>query len=318
MPNINPIVQIISGSGGTYTRNVQVLTSSGTWTKPTGLVFLEVICIGGGGGGSSGAKRPSGNVSRGGGGGAPGCVAWASFKVSELSDIEVYTIGVGGTGGASITTNNTLNQPGTAGGNTFFGGTTNTNAKVRADGGNGSVAGFTGAARTTDNINPKIGYVSLVGGTSSAAGGVGVSAPSQNNGTTYNNIYGGGSAGGITTTIEARVGGSGGLMYDINNNLTSDNSGVINGNGGNGQDNIMRRLPYFMSINQYDDVTVGIGSSGGGGGSSVTGNAGAGGNGGLYGGAGGGGGAALDNVGNSGKGGDGANGCIVIIEHIVT
>lgn len=46
---------------------VSVLTSSGTWTKPAGLRFLEVWVVGGGGGGSRSSSTAAGQSGGGGG-----------------------------------------------------------------------------------------------------------------------------------------------------------------------------------------------------------------------------------------------------------
>lgn len=324
MPTINPIIQVSGsggGSGGTYSRNVQVLTSSGTWNKPSGLVLLEVICIGGGGGGGSGAKAAAGSLARGGGGASPGNICWGSFRESDLSSSEDYIVGAGGVGGASQTTNGGGNNAGSDGGNTFFAGSAPNNALVRADGGNGSIGFAAGSNSSTGSIYSNnghpTGYVGLAGALGVANGNT---SPATNQNFTfhYNNIFGAGAGGGVTTSNLARAGGNGCRVYsgeDIT--ISPANGGAIDNNGGNGQNHYFKRIPYLMSFLGYSDVSVGVGTSAGGGGSSVTGNGGNGGNGGLYGGAGGGGGGARNDVGNSGAGGNGGDGCIILIEHIV-
>ena len=49
--------------------NIQTFTASGTWTKPAGVTFVQVTCIGGGAGGGGGRRSASGTVAGGGGGG---------------------------------------------------------------------------------------------------------------------------------------------------------------------------------------------------------------------------------------------------------
>lgn len=54
------------GGGGVSYLETQVFTSSGTWSKPSGCAYVEVIVIGGGGGGGSRSGTTSVNGSNGG------------------------------------------------------------------------------------------------------------------------------------------------------------------------------------------------------------------------------------------------------------
>lgn len=107
-------------AGGSYSKVVQVYTSSGTWTKPAGLTHIEVICIGGGGGGAAGEKRASGVVSRGGCGGTAASMAWGSFTESQLDTTESYTVGAGGAGGNIQIPNDQSGDPGQVGETVFL------------------------------------------------------------------------------------------------------------------------------------------------------------------------------------------------------
>jgi hypothetical protein len=303
-----------SGAGGTYSKVVRILTSSGTWTKPTGLTHLEVVCIGGGGGGASGAKRASGVVSRGGGGGGAGSIAWYTLLASELSATENYTIGAGGAGGASQSTNTSANIAGSAGGDSFFG------SFVLAKGGNGANnAGSGGGASSSISQLPSSNNPGGAGANSAANGSAGLGASQQSTTSGYYDTRGSGAGGGISTANAEASGGTGARYYNKSGTLSSLNGGEVATNGGDGVNYYMDRMPFIMGTEDtaYEDVTIGYGTPGGGGGSSTSGNAGRGGDGGLYGGAGGGGGSARNDVGNSGRGGNGAQGVIILIEHIV-
>jgi len=103
--------------------NIQVIKSTGTYTKTAGTTLIRVKMVGGGGGGGSPAQNGSGNYS-GSGGGSSGCYAEALINASGISTVSC-TIGTGGTATAQ-----------TAGG---LGGTTSFGSYLSAYGGNGGL-----------------------------------------------------------------------------------------------------------------------------------------------------------------------------------
>lgn len=94
-----------------------VVTTSGTYAKPAGLVSLEIWVIGGGGGGGVAAAGGANQSSSGGGGGA-GAVVYNVYQASALAASVAYTVGAGGVGG------NGSVQIGGSGGNSSFAGLT--------------------------------------------------------------------------------------------------------------------------------------------------------------------------------------------------
>jgi hypothetical protein len=85
-----------AGSTGTLSFNLIEYTSTTTWSKPSGLIMLEVVCVGAGGGGGSGSRQATGVLSRGGGGGAGGNVVFTQLLASSLASSETVTVGAQG------------------------------------------------------------------------------------------------------------------------------------------------------------------------------------------------------------------------------
>ena len=279
-----PAVQIPDLSS-TYSKpaDVQIFTSNGIWTKPTGATMIEVIAVGAGGGGGSGRRGAPGTNRGGGGGGGGGAMSHLSIPTTAINSSETITVGHGGAGGAGIGTDDTTGNNGTIGGTSLFG------ALIRAQGGFwGNGGGPTGAGGGP-------GGAGLInggnGGSSSSAGGTG-GAASQSSGPT-----GGGGGGGISSS---NVVGAGGSAFAS----ATSNLGTAIGGSGSG--------PPANGPSQ--PVHSGLPGTGGGGGAFISGIAQAGANGGLYG-AGGGGGAASPNGTVSGAGGNGADGIVIVISY---
>jgi len=284
-----------TGPAGTSTpTDVQIFTSSGTWTKPVGARSVDVLVIAGGGGGASGRVN-AGQI--GGGGGAGGGLTFRTqIPASSLLATETVTVGAGGTGGNAVTGPNAQGLAGNAGGDSSFGaigGSAFYPWVYAGGGGGGTGSGSSGGGGGSNgrNVNP-----GGAGGTGSiaSAGGAG--------GTTAISAAGGGSGGGCNIAGSWFIGGNGQWVLG-NNPLTSggqalggQTEGAVGANG--------------STMGSY--IHAGGGAGGGAGG--VTVNAGMGGNGGLYGGGGGGGGCqgTQGSVLTSGAGGNGAQGIVIV------
>jgi hypothetical protein len=304
LTNFDSTSSNIWGNGNIETNQtsvvIDVFTSSGTWTKPSGAKTVKGYLVSGGSGGGSGRKGAAGTVRCGGGAGASGSFVMFEADAALLSATETITIGAGGSGGASVTTNSTNGNDGTSGGETSFG--TRYRAPVasanNSRGRGGTNAAGTGGTTPLGTVSPW-NFVASAGAAASTSGGAG-SAPTAS---LFLNPNSGGSGGGITSGDVASAGGAGGGVTSAITGLsiTGGTAGLVNSNGGTGNSSEL-----FTGFS--------IGSGGGGGGSSVVGDAGNGGNG-VYGSGGGGGGAAVDDVGNSGAGGDGGDGVAIIFTY---
>ncbi len=281
--------------GAATIADIQVFTSSGTWTKPTDAKFVEIVAIGGGGGGGSGRRGASLSARSGGGGGAGGGMTTLRLQASLLGATETVTVGTGGAGGTGITANDTNGNPGVVGNNSSFG------SWVVALGGSFGGGGTNSTGAAGGAVSSSIGPIAGSGGAGAAgattAGGTGGTS------TTTTLSRGGGGGGGISTGDVSSAGGAGGdfsvgTLFGV---IAGGTAGTApGGTGGNGND---RAVNYAIG-----------GTGGGGGGAATAAAGGTGGNGGKYG-AGGGGGGASQNGQTSGAGGNGASGIVTVISY---
>ena len=115
----------------------QIITATGTWTRPTNCKRVRAIAVGGGGGGAGSANASASQVAYGTSGGGGG-YAEIWLDVTAISSVSV-TVGAAGAGGASGANN------GTAGGSSSFG------THAVAGGGSGGVTAASGTSVVQSN-----------------------------------------------------------------------------------------------------------------------------------------------------------------------
>ncbi len=277
---------------------LRTITSTSTY-EPGDFSFAWAQCIGAGAGAGSGRRGAAGTNRFGGGGGGGGAISGRFFTRAELADSIALTIGVGGIGGASVTSDDTNGNVGTVGGDTSFGGLIL--AKGGNPGGGGStVAGTAGSGGQLTSCIPIASPFSL-SGANGTAGNTTTNAAGVT-GLLGTGCPGGGGGGGISSAnASGTAANSGGAVYQNGTIVAGPTSGA----SPNGGDN--KSLAIFQSSSIMPLLGIGTGGAGN---NPATPNGGDGGN---YG-AGGGGGAGTLNGNASGKGGDGGDGLIVIME----
>jgi hypothetical protein len=272
--------------------DIQIFTSSGVWSKPASGNLTIITIVAGGGGGGSGNRNTAGDPSGGSGGGGGG-YSTIALPTSVLGSTENVTVGLGGNGGAAVSSASNGN-PGTSGGNSQFG---NWLIAVGGTNGLGGVAStqVTGGAGGLGNQG--------TGGTGGNGGDA--TAPTNGSTSTSGTMAAGGGGGGSGNSNQSGANGGAG---------SSTHGSALTGGAGGASSGIGNASPGGTGTGAAANECIGGPGGGGGGECAFTG--GTGGNGGTpnnYGGGGGGGGASSGSTsGTSGAGGAGAPGIVII------
>jgi len=221
-------------------------TGSHSWTVPTGVTSVSVVCIGGGGGGG-GCLAWTGAAPRGNGGGAGGGLGYKNnISVTPGSSVTVV-VGEGGNGNSGSATQKAY---GVAGGDSYF----SSDTIVKGGGGLGGQGGNTNAYSYHNPSNRAGGTYVGDGGGAGGNGGAGGSWQ-------YDGSAGGGGAGGYSA-----AGG-------VGQNVGSGNYGSGSGGSASGGQNSGGQAHGGGGVNPYGSGTAGSsqaqGGSGGGNGNNT-------------------------------------------------
>lgn len=206
----------------------QLFASSGTYTKPAGLVYAVVETIGGGGGGGGVDSSSSSGAGAGGGGG--GGYSRRTLAATSIGATETVTVGTGGAGGLGVTP-----ATGGTGVTSTFGSLVSASGGTGGLAGNGTTQGAGGAGGGGTTATPDIN-------SHGSGGGAGVASITDTRATSGNggSSFFGGGAPGVTNSSTGSAGttyGGGGSGASATNNDTRD--------GGAGADGVILVTEFY-------------------------------------------------------------------------
>lgn len=226
-------IQTSQAATGSFLLTEQFL-ANGTWTRPAGVEYVDVVAVAAGGGGTRGGadtvRNTVGNtLANGGAGGGSG--RWAILRGIYVGDVADVSIGIGaggaGVAGSAVTkaaassTVVSISQgTATSGGATTFG----SYLSVPGGGGGTTTTGGGAGGTVTANVYGTLDLAGTAGASSSGGAAAGASAAisSFSKGGPYTTVVAGGTAqngkagtvsGGISTTSSA--GGLGGTAFGL-------------------------------------------------------------------------------------------------------
>jgi hypothetical protein len=197
----------VIGTGGL--KSMQVFTSSGTWTKPSGITSIKVYITGGGGGGGGATSNDKGA------GGGAGGTAIEIIDVTSVSSVTV-TIGAGGAGASGSVDGSTgvtssfgshCSATGGVGGKFGNAGPSYGGSGGVATGGNLNLHGGMGNSGQDNNFDSAYESSFGIGGASFWGGGGRPS--SDTNAAPAALVYGSGAGGGCEDAPQAGAGAAG-------------------------------------------------------------------------------------------------------------
>ena len=283
------------------------------WTKPNDAMLIHILCIGGGGGGGSGRKDSTGTTRFGGGGGGSSAVTSMYVPAFLIPDTLYVQVGLGGAGGAAQTVF-TNGNAGANGGYSYVAfypdfnlGNLLLSANGGSAGGGGTAsAGTAGAAGTALSISSSSPFYLGLGQWTSTTGQAGSSssATAVPTALTISGVTCGGAAGGGVSS--SNIGFAGGAINSpsvLIPYLTSLSGGAASASSpatNNGYV-VKKPLMFIGGAGSGASAVVGSGSLTGGNGAIGCG----------------GGGSGATILTNSGAGGKGGNGIVIITSYSI-